>query len=198
MLEALSDDQRLRRSDVSASFQRRREKITVDGRADLVLGDDAAEDELEVDRSRFGLDPDVDDPGEESVNTYGDDETFGRGLRRRVRGHGDKLSAFALVEDVQTRFGGSVAKGVRARNGLALEREDDVGDDGLAVVVENLAGAKFPDVVEIPGRGRGDDFVAGSDGELDRAAPDAGGASPDEESLTRWLCVSGWIRELEG
>lgn len=102
---------------------------------------------------------------------------------------GDKFVAFGLVDD----FGAALDRSINcdgiecASNCFALERVNQLIDDGLAVIVKDLAGSELLDVVKILGRGSGDDIIAGSDGELNGVAADACGPSPDEQSLAGWL-----------
>ena len=75
----------------------------------------------------------------------------------------------------------------RPDDGFALQGIDQIGGDGGAVVVEDVTCAEILHVREVLGRGGGEDFVAGGDGELDGAAADAGGTAPDQEVFPIWF-----------
>lgn len=118
-------------------------------------------------------------------------------MRHGIRGHGDEFVAFALVEDVQAVLGRSGTDREGAGGGLAFECVDQVGDNGLAVVVEGLAGSELLDEGEVPRRASGDDFVAGCDGELDGITTNARRSSPDEKGLAGRFWGCGGILEAQ-
>ena len=86
---------------------------------------------------------------------------------------GIKFLAFNLDEGIRAGLNCSIdADAVEYTSTcLILERCNQVIDDSLAVVVEDLAGTKILDVLEILGRGGGEDFGV---------ATNACGSAPDE------------------
>ena len=74
-----------------------------------------------------------------------------------------------------------------AGNRFVLECTDQVVNDGHTVVIEDFGSAEPLDVVEIHWRSNGDDFLAGSDSELNGITANACCASSDKQSLASWL-----------
>jgi hypothetical protein len=126
-----------------------------------------------------------------------EDETLRWRGRIGIRGHGKEFVAFAFAEDIEAEVRCSITDRHGAGASFALECLDQVRYNSPALVVEDLAGTKFPDVVEVLGGGGGDDFVAGSDSELDCVAADACRAAPDEYGLAAWLHGDGGAGILE-
>ncbi len=151
VLETLAYNLRLRSGNVDALGESPREKINVDGLADFVVEERGAEDEVRPDASGFGLEPDVGHAGHVGGGGGEDGEAFRRRLRDGIGSHGDEFVAGAFAEDVEGVFGGSGADGEGAGGGFAVEGVNDVGDDGLAVVVEGLGRTEFFDEGEILG-----------------------------------------------
>lgn len=185
-LEALPDHMRRRRGDVLALGESSGQEVLVDGTADLVSHQVAAEYKLLVDALPPGLDlrrrsvpphehPKRDEPQRASGELAG---------HRHAR-LGDEFPTPTRADDVEARLQRAVADRNRAGGLAVAEGRDDVVDHRRAVVVEDARGAQPPEVVEVLGRRRGDHFVARGDAELDGIAADAGGTAPDEQSLPR-------------
>ena len=108
----------------------------------------------------------------------------------------DNLDALRDAADAVILHG-DVPNSERAGAFLALERGNQILDDGGALVVKGLAGAELLDVVVVLGRARRDDLVPRRDGELDPIAADAACAAPHEERLTRRLRGNGGVLQTE-
>jgi len=94
------------------------------------------------------------------------------------------LSPLQLVQNIEAGFGCSCAHGERPGCCLAFERAGDVRNDGLALVIEDLACAELLHELEILWRRGGDDFVACCDSELDCIAANARRSTPNEKCFT--------------
>jgi hypothetical protein len=66
------------------------------------------------------------------------------------------------------------------------------------VVAKNSNSTQSSNVIEILRQGRRDDIVIGGDGKLDGIAPDACGATPDENGLPVWLSRTTRRRQWTG
>lgn len=83
--------------------------------------------------------------------------------------------------------GGQVDAGART----LIELGYNVIGDGRTVVVEDLAGAEALDMIEASGRASGDDFEAGSLGQLNGVATNSRTASPDQDGFARASRIKG-------
>lgn len=147
VLKTLSDDVRIWSSDIFTFCESLWQEIHVNDLADFVIFEVASKDEL-------------------GANTA-------RQLIRHGRGHGDEFSTIGLVDDFHAGLTRSSSDSKSACNCLFLKSLNQFLDDGLAVVIKDLASTEFLNLVEILWRGCGNDFVASSDGKLNSITANA-------------------------
>ena len=81
---------------------------------------------------------------------------------------------------------------VDSHNHLPLQRIDNLILNILIMIIKHLARPKLPTILEVPWTRRRDHGNSRGDGELDRAAPDAGAAAPDDDGAVYGFRFEGW------